>query len=84
MNKEDVYRQWIDYRRNVNVPTGFESRVMTAVKAQEPQRPPMMVWDHWMASLIGRRAATLALILLGLFRLVYIAGQLVVAGQIAP
>lgn len=84
MNQEDFYRQWIEHRRKVGVPSNFDRRVMAAVKAQETKRLPIIVSDQWGASAMGRRAAALGLILLGILRLAYIAGQLVVAGQIVP
>lgn len=83
MNKNQLYQEWKASRSRVTVPPGFTRRVMAAVDAQRPQRSAA-VWDQWLASATSRWAASLALLLLGVFRLAYIAGQLLVPGRIAP
>ena len=84
MNKEHLYRQWINSRRNVAVPPGFEDRVMAVVESRKQKQNAHDSMDQWVTSALGRWAAAWALLLLGVFRLAYIAGQLLLPGHIAP
>lgn len=83
MNKDDLYQQWKASRCRVEVPPGFEQRVMKAAEAKQKEHSPPVL-DQWLVSATSRWAAAATLLMLGVFRLAYIAGHLLTASRIAP
>jgi hypothetical protein len=85
MNNKDYYAQWKEHRRQVPVPDHFTGSVMAAIENQEPgeeyELPPMMA-DF--SDRLMRRAAAAGLLLLGLFRILYIAGNLLRTNPLMP
>ena len=85
MEKDLFYARWKERRRQVSVPDHFTSGVMAAIEnldtGEEYELPPVMV-D--LSNRLMRRAAAAGLLLLGLFRILYIAGNLLRANPLMP
>lgn len=83
-----MYLKWKESKRQVDVPADFSARVMDAVTASKSTHPKNLLddadFDHLVIRLSGRWATAAALLLLGLFRLIYWAGQLFGTGTVAP
>ena len=85
MKEEDVYAQWKVYRRNVPVPGHFASTVMSAIENQAPREEeelPAALAD--LSNRITRWGVAAGLVMLGLFRLLYIAANLLRANSLMP
>jgi hypothetical protein len=85
MKKEDIYSQWKEYRRHVPVPENFSDGVMAAIENQEPSNDgelPAGLTDF--SNRITRWSAAAGLVMLGLFRILYIAGNLLQANPLMP
>jgi hypothetical protein len=85
MKKEDVYTQWKAYRRDVPVPEDFASGVMAAIENQKP------IHDNELpagltafSNRITRWGAAAGLVMLGIFRILYIAANLLQANPLMP
>jgi hypothetical protein len=77
MKKERVYRQWKEHRRQVPVPDHFTGSVMQRVMAmprENKAEPPTENFD--LQNRLTRLSAAGGLILLGLFRILYILANL--------
>jgi hypothetical protein len=85
MNKEDFYAQWKSYRRHVPVPEDFAGGVMAAIEhrriMEEYELP--CGWTGFSTPLM-RWTTAAGLLLLGLFRILYIAGNLIRANPLMP
>ena len=85
MDDKDFYARWKEHRRLVPVPDHFTGSVMAAIEHQNPgeeyELPAEMI-D--ISNRLMRRAAAAGLLLLGLFRILYIAGYLLRANPLMP
>ncbi len=85
MEENDFYSQWKEHRRHVPVPDHFTNSVMAAMENQraggEYELPPGL-FDF--PNRLMRRAAAAGLMLLGVFRILYIAGNLLQANPLMP
>ena len=85
MDEEDSYAQWKSYRRHVPVTEDFAGGVMAAIEnqriGQECELP--CGWTDFSNSLM-RWTTAAGLLLLGLFRILYIAGNLIRANPLMP
>ena len=85
MNKETIYSQWKVHRRQIPVPGEFAAGVMASIRDQEPLKE-----HEFYTRLIGihnrfrRWSVAAVLVLLGLFRLFYIAASLLRANPLVP
>lgn len=85
MRKEDLYTQWKAHRQNVPVPDHFAGTVMAAIEKQPPrgeEELPAALTD--LSNRITRWGVAAGLVMLGLFRLVYIAVNLLRANPLMP
>jgi hypothetical protein len=85
MKKEDVYTQWKAHRQNVPVPEHFASTVLAAIENRPPrgeEELPAALTD--LSNRITRWGVAAGLVMLGLFRLVYIAVNLLRANPLMP
>ena len=85
MDDKDFYARWKEHRRQVPVPDHFARGVMAAIENQDPGEeyelpPAMAVYSNRLM----RWAAAAGLLLLGLFRFFYIAGNLLRANPLMP
>lgn len=77
MKKETIYSQWKEHRRQSPVPEDFAAGVMARVQCREPKKQfelPAGYTDFPNRLLQWSTAA--GLVLLGLFRILYIAANL--------
>jgi hypothetical protein len=85
MEKEDFYTQWKEYRRHVRVPENFSNSVMTAVENQAPGNDDALpIGSTDFSNRIIRWGVAAGLMMLGLFRILYIAGSLLRANPLMP
>jgi hypothetical protein len=85
MKKEDLYTQWKAYRQNVPVPDHFANTIMAAIENQAPrgeEELPAALTD--LSNRITRWGVAAGLVMLGLFRLLYIAINLLRANPLMP
>jgi len=85
MDDKDFYARWKEHRRHVPVPEDFTGGVMAAIENLDPgdqHEPPAEMID--LSNRLRQRAAAAGLLLLGLFRILYIAGSLLRANPIMP
>lgn len=77
MKKENIYNQWKEHRRQVSVPDYFTAGVMARIESQVHHQDDEMPFGmiDLPASLVQWSAAA-GLVLLGLFRIVYIVATL--------
>jgi hypothetical protein len=85
MDEKDFYARWIEHRRQVPVPDHFAAGVMAAIEnpgsREEYELPPGLIV---FSNRLMRRAAAAGLLLLGLLRMLYIAGNLLRANPLMP
>ncbi len=76
MNDDRLYTQWIGQRRKTAVPEGFAQRITGLIAQQEPA--PGFIPDLYRvaAHRLMKWAAGIAMALLGIFRLLYVTGNL--------
>lgn len=76
MNDDRLYTKWIAHRRKTTVPEGFARRIAGLIAQQEPD--PGMIPDvhRVVAHRLMNWAAGIAMALLGIFRLLYVTGNL--------
>ncbi len=76
MNDDRLYTKWIDHRRKTTVPEGFAQRIILLIAQQKPE--PSFIPDLYRvaAHRFMKWAAGIALALLGIFRLLYVTGNL--------
>jgi hypothetical protein len=85
MEKEDLYTQWKEYRRHVPVPENFTGNLMAAMDKQVPRADKELPAGLTVFSnRIMRWSAAAGLVMLGLFRILYIAGNLLRANTLMP
>jgi predicted HTH transcriptional regulator len=88
MDEQRLYLEWKEKRRKIEVPDDFSTRVMDAVYASKTARRSNILddtgFDQLMIRFSDRRATAAALLMLGLFRMIYWAGQFFSVGSIAP
>ncbi len=85
MKKEDLYTQWKAYRQNVPVPDHFAGTVMAAIENRAPkgeEELPAILTD--LSNRMTRWGVAAGLVMLGLFRLLYIAANLLRANPLMP
>jgi hypothetical protein len=85
MDKEDFYTQWKEMRRHVPVPGNFSGGVMAVIQKQTPgnneELPAGLI--HFPGRFI-RWSTGAGLVILGLLRILYIAGNLIQANPLMP
>jgi hypothetical protein len=85
MEKNDFYAQWKEHRRHVPVADHFTNSVMAAIEKQRPgeeyELPPGL-FDF--PNRLTRWSAAAGLMLLGVFRILYIAANLLQANPLMP
>ncbi len=85
MQKEKLYTQWKQHRRQVQVPENFAAEVMTEIKKQmtagEYELPSGL---NTVPNRFAQWAMAAGLILLGLFRVLYIAANLLRLNPLIP
>ena len=85
MDEKDYYTQWKEHRRQVPAPDHFADSVMSAIENQDPgeeyELPPGLVV---FSNRVMRWAAAAGLLLLGFFRILYVAGNLLRANPLMP
>ena len=83
MNKDKIYFQWMDQRRQVPVPDGFADRVMAEIKHQRPvERVSLFDGLGVRAHFAARWAAALGLIALGIYRIVFVTANLLMGSTL--
>lgn len=86
-DKEQLYTRWLEQRRQVDVPNNFSLDVMATIKretvseeiSQLDKALPQWLFRPW-----ARWGAALGLIVLGLFRVLYVTGSLFRANLVIP
>ena len=85
MKKDAFYDQWKEHRRQVPVPEHFSAGVMARITTQVPREeyelPAGLTVIH---NRLMQWSAAAGLVLLGLFRIFYIAANLIRTGPIMP
>jgi hypothetical protein len=85
MKKETLYTQWKEHRRQVPVPGHFAVDVMAKIESkahkEEYELPAGLTDIH---NRLMQWSAAAGLVLLGLFRIFYIAANLLRANQLLP
>jgi hypothetical protein len=77
MKKETVYNQWKEHRRQVSVPENATAAVMARIESQvhhQDDEMPFGMID--LPASLAQWSAAAGLMLLGIFRIVYIAATL--------
>ena len=85
MNDKDFYARWKEHRRHVPVPDHFTDGVMAAIEKQNPGEEdelPAEIIDF--SNHLKRWAAAAGLLLLGLFRILYVIGNLLRTNSLMP
>lgn len=85
MKKETIYTQWKESRRQIPVPEGFAAGVMARIENQTPNEEidrPVGLTDIQFRLMQWSMAA--GLVLLGLFRIFYIAANLLRTNLLMP
>ena len=76
MNDDRLYTHWINHRRKTTVPEGFARRITGIIARQEPDRGLFPDVYRVAARRLMNWAAGIAMALLGIFRLLYVTGNL--------
>jgi hypothetical protein len=85
MGKKDIYTQWKEYRRYVPVPENFSDGVMAAIEANVPSgEDELPAGLTELSNRIARWGAAAGLVMLGIFRILYIAANLLQANPLMP
>lgn len=85
MERKDLYTQWKEYRRHVPVPENFSDGVMAAIEANVPSgEDELQAGLTKLSNRITRWGAAAGLLMLGIFRILYIAGNLLQANALMP
>lgn len=85
MDREDFYARWKEYRREVPVPEHFTDGVMAAIESQDLREEyELPTGLTGFSNRLMQRVAAGGLLLLGLFRILYIAGNLLRANPLMP
>lgn len=85
MDQEDFYARWKEYRREVPVPEHFAAGVMTAIESQDLREEyELPTGLTGFSNRLMQRVTAGGLLLLGLFRILYIAGNLLRANPLMP
>lgn len=83
MNDDRLYTQWINQRRKTSIPDGFAKQVMKSVPREVP--------DGWLLPLfkstgiaqrVLRWVAAASMVLLGIFRLLFVTANLLIGGTL--
>ncbi len=85
MKKETIYTQWKDHRRQIPVPEGFATAAMARIEHRVPkeafERPGELI-DF--PNRLLQWSAAAGLVFLGVFRVFYIAANLLQANLLTP
>lgn len=77
MKKDALYTQWIEQRRQVAVSEDFAAGVMARIESRTSSRAQELPMEAiFCPSRLLRWSAAAGLVLLGLFRIIYIAASL--------
>lgn len=83
MNDDRLYAQWIHHRRTTAVPDGFAQRVMQSIDRKSPERTRKAgIGSGAMTRRLINWAAAAAMVLLGLFRLLYVTANLLLGSPL--
>ena len=83
MNDDRLYAQWIHHRRTTAVPDGFAQRVMQSIGRKTPSPCRMAgIGPSGMIRRLLHWAAALSMVLLGLFRLLYVTANLILGSPL--
>jgi hypothetical protein len=85
MEKEYFYNQWKELRRHVPVPEDFSSDVMAAIQTQSSERNEGLSdgLSHFPSRFMQWSVAA-GLVMVGILRILYIAGYLLRANPLMP
>ena len=85
MNKETIFLQWKEHRRHLPVPENFSAGVMARIEIQTPRQEyelPAGLTDF--PNRLVQWGAAAGLVLLGIFRILYIAANLLRTSALMP
>lgn len=85
MKKESLYVQWKEHRRQVNIPDDFAAGVMAEIENQVGSRElELPARFDLMHSRLAQWGMAAGLVLVGLFRILYIAANLIRISPLMP
>ena len=83
----EFYEQWKEARRRIQAPDDTCGRVMRLIR-EKGAAPSLDLWDQWLRPtqwrLFRQWAAVGALLLVGLFRIIYTTAQFFWPGYLTP
>jgi hypothetical protein len=83
MNDDRLYTQWIHHRRTTEVPDGFAQRVMQSIDLKTPDRGKKTgIGSDVMTRRLVNWAAAVSMVLLGIFRLLYVTANLLLGSSL--
>ena len=82
MDNERLYNQWIGNRRKTMVPDGFAQRITETIAQRAPDQGIFPIVYRSLTHRLMDWAAGFALVLLGIFRLLYVTANLLMGGAL--